>query len=100
MSLTLGFVMRFDSYPPAVAVQPLVSGLQPAQAQLREPVIDVQPVSKSSDASADGSGLRNDLRGGHAYQDFASSQPLTYTRRGEGAFSPFSASGRTVDLFA
>lgn len=100
MSLTLGFVMRFDSYPPAVAVQPLVSGVQPVHAQSRESVIDVQPVARSSESSAGGGGLRNDLRSAHAYQDFATTQPLTYTRRGEGVPSLFSASGRTIDLFA
>lgn len=99
MSVTLGFVMRFDSYPPAAAVPPLISPQQ-AAAQFINPVIDVTPVSKSSEAAGGGAGLRNDLRSSAAYQDSAKEPPLTYTHRGQNASSSLATGGRAIDLFA
>jgi len=39
MSLTIGFVMRFENYPPAVAVPPLVQ-----RSQVMHPIIEAQKV--------------------------------------------------------
>jgi len=98
MSVTLGFVMRIDSYPPAVAVPPLISPQQ-AATQFRNPVIDVTPVTKSSEAAGGGAGLRNDLRSSAAYQDSAKEPPLTYTHRGQNAANLLATGGRAIDIF-
>ncbi|WP_018294949.1 hypothetical protein [Mariprofundus ferrooxydans] len=98
MSVTLGFVMRFDSYPPAVAVPPLISPQQ-VVTQFTNPVIDITPVSRSSEAAGGGAGLRNELRSSAAYQDSAKEPPLTYTHRGQNASSALATGGRAIDLF-
>jgi len=95
MAVTLGFAMRIDSYPPAVAVPPLIQSVP-----LHGPVIDVQPVSRSFGTAGGNPGLRNDLRGNLPYQNAAREQPLTYTRRGQNASPTLAASGRIINIFA
>ncbi|MDX8406644.1 MAG: hypothetical protein R8K50_10920, partial [Mariprofundus sp.] len=84
--------------PPAAAVPPPVSPQQ-APAQLNNPVIDITPVNRSSEAAGGGTGLRNDLRSSAAYQDSAKEMPLTYTRRGQNAVLLLASGGRSVDIF-
>ena len=81
--------MRFDSYPPAVAVPPQV-----APTPFRGGVIDVDPVAITAAASV----TRQDMQRGFAsFQHPDRDQSLTYTQRGQHAAAV--KSGRTIDLF-
>jgi len=86
--------MRFDSFPPAVAVPPVVG-----QTPFKTNVIDVEPVVSSISATAS-SVARQDMRGGFAsFSGSRTEQPLTYTNKGLNASTALHSSGRAIDLF-
>jgi len=93
----MGFVMRFDSYPPAVAVPPMVTP-QHAPTAFNGSVIDVQAIKPSAPA-ASSPGLRHDMKGGFAYMGSGQEQPLTYNHRGKNDANAITAIGRAVDLY-
>jgi len=94
MAVTLGFVMRIDSFPPAVAVPPPV-----APAQSRTAVIDVEAVNGPTAAAASSS-LRNHQAASMSYRESRQQPPLTYTQHGVGVRPAFAADSHLVDLYA
>ncbi len=91
MSITIGFVMRLGSYPPATVVQPLQ---QPFHSTL--PVIEAQKVAAPGATARTGSPRNNFMQ-----QPNRSAQEtaLAYTKQAEQIF-PRAFSGSFLDTFA
>jgi len=92
MNVTLGFVMRIDTPPPAVVVPPL-----PQPNPIIEAIAaDSVPGVAALDGRANGISSRR--------QGFVYPQPnpsaLTYTSHGKGLSSAYAFSGSLIDVFA
>jgi len=102
MSISLGFMLRIDAFPPAVAVPPLPEGLR----SLR-PVIDAEKVVEptaiaGTTAFHRGSGASHSFAaGGYANASvLAQTQLLTYARDGGAGVLARAVSGRLLNIYA
>lgn len=93
MAVTLGFMFRVDSYPPAVAVPPQVQQIQ----NPRQPVIEAEKVVQIN-SSANSEATRTDRQSRFPVAPPGKSAPLTYTQKGAGEHPP--VSGRLLDTYA
>ncbi len=92
MSISLGLMLRIDTFPLAVAVPPLPQGIQSAPALIEADKV-VEPASVTL--------TKPFHRGGGDSQNSTSARPqlLTYSRQGSGGASTQSVNGRLLNIY-
>jgi len=94
MAVTLGFVLRMDSYPTAVAIPPLQQGIRPAP-----PIIEAQKIVEPT-STLHSNNSRNHLLQRSEAILAGSNAALTYSAKGIPQGSGQLEGGRLLDMYA
>ncbi len=91
MAITMGFVLRVDSYPPAVALPPAV-----------QPGVSAAVVEPSTRMTAAISGAYSSGKPIHhqAVPAAFETRPLTYNKYGANSSSAITEKGRLINIYA
>jgi len=94
MAITMGFVLRMDSYPTAVVIPPLQQGIRPAP-----PVIEAQTIVEPAN-TLPGNTSRNHLLQRSEAMLAGSNAALTYSAKGFALATGQIEGGRLLDIYA
>ncbi len=94
MAVTMGFVLRVDSYPTAVAIPPLQQGMSPVP-----PIIEAQRIVETT-ATAPNNSSRNHLRQHSETAVSSNARALTYSAKGIARGVSQIGDGRLLNIYA
>jgi len=94
MAITMGFVLRVDSYPNAVAIPPLQQGIRPTP-----PIIEAQRIVEPT-STLRSNNSRNHLLQRTEAMSVGSNAALTYSAKGIAQNSGQLEGGRLLDTYA
>jgi len=94
MAITMGFMLRVDNYPNAVALPPLQQGVRPVP-----PTIEAQRIVEPTNILHSNSN-RNHLLQQSAGRTAGQHSPLTYSAKGIAQGAGQLAGGRLLDTYA
>jgi len=94
MAITMGFVLRMDSYPTAVAIPPLQQGIRPTP-----PIIEAQKIVEPTSTLRSNNSRNHLLQQSDAILAY-SNATLTYSAKGITQGSGQLEGGRLLDTYA